>query len=104
MMLLLLMMLMLMPMLMLTLTYTDTALATPTGPTMATTMASRGDEKRNRLLCLAALNKLVFQLLIVFVPFSKAFNPAYCKRGYCSHRMSRRSFSLTRKGLNQHWR
>merc|ERR550517_2038112 len=48
-------------MLMPTLTYTDTALATPTGPTMATTMASRGDEKRNRLLCLAALNKLVFQ-------------------------------------------
>merc|ERR550517_458513 len=41
-------MLMLMPMLMLTLTYTDTALATPTGPTMATTMASRGDEKRSR--------------------------------------------------------
>merc|ERR1739845_301030 len=50
------------PMLMLTLTFMATALAT-TGPTMdmATTTESKGVENRNRMFCLAALNKLVFQ-------------------------------------------
>merc|ERR1711934_129646 len=44
-------------------TATATGLATPTGRTMeATTTASRGVENRNQMLCLAALNKLVFQL------------------------------------------
>merc|ERR1711934_213153 len=44
-------------------TATATGLAMPTGPTMAaTTTASRRVENRNRMLCLAALNKLVFQL------------------------------------------
>merc|ERR1711863_34895 len=44
-------------------TATATGLATPTDPTMAaTTTASRGVENRNQMLCLAALNKLVFQL------------------------------------------
>merc|ERR1711953_40393 len=49
-------------MLMLTLTFMATALAT-TGPTMdmATTTESKGVENRNRMFCLAALNKLVFQ-------------------------------------------
>merc|ERR1712228_1094889 len=48
-------------MLMLTLTFMATALAT-TGPTMdmATTTESKGVENRNRMFCLAALNKLVF--------------------------------------------
>merc|ERR1719264_1030181 len=42
-------------------TATATGLATPTDPTMAaTTTASRGVENRNQMLCLAALNKLVF--------------------------------------------
>merc|ERR1712010_115971 len=52
------------PLLMLNLTTaTATGLATPTGRTMeATTTASRGIENRNQMLCLAALNKLVFQL------------------------------------------
>merc|ERR1719458_1615032 len=52
------------PLLMLNLTTaTATGLATPTGRTMeATTTASRGVENRNQMLCLAALNKLVFQL------------------------------------------
>merc|ERR1712154_206717 len=40
------------PLLMLGLTCTATALAMPTGPTMATTTASRGVENRNRMLCL----------------------------------------------------
>merc|ERR1719507_2491636 len=44
-------------------TATATGLATPTGRTMeATTTANRGVENRNQMLCLAALNKLVFQL------------------------------------------
>merc|ERR1712186_296196 len=49
-------------MLMLTLPFMATALAT-TGPTMdmATTTESKGVENRNRMFCLAALNKLVFQ-------------------------------------------
>merc|ERR1712130_516246 len=49
------------PLLKLSPTCTATDLAMPTGPTTATTMASRGVENRNRMLCLAALNKLVFQ-------------------------------------------
>merc|ERR1711881_67488 len=54
--------LMLTLMLMPTLTFMATALAT-TGPTMdmATTTESKGVENRNRMFCLAALNKLVFQ-------------------------------------------
>merc|ERR1711933_665604 len=44
------------------LTCTATALAMPTGPTMATTTASRGIENRNQMLSLAALNKLVFAI------------------------------------------
>merc|ERR1712179_166645 len=47
------------PLLKLSPTCTATDLATPTGPTTATTMASRRVENRNRMLCLAALNKLV---------------------------------------------
>merc|ERR1712004_895367 len=47
------------PMLRLTLSLTCTAMdmATPTGPTTATTTASKGVQNYNRMLCFAALNK-----------------------------------------------
>merc|ERR1711899_488423 len=51
-----------MPRLTLSLTCTATDTATPTGPTTATTTASKGVQNYNRMLCFAALNKLVFQL------------------------------------------
>merc|ERR1712156_1397981 len=50
----------LMPRLTLSLTCMATDMATPTGPTTATTTASKGVQNYNRMLCFAALNKLVF--------------------------------------------
>merc|ERR1712117_604017 len=49
-----------MPRLTLSLTCTATDMATPTGPTTVTTTASKGVQNYNRMLCFAALNKLVF--------------------------------------------
>merc|ERR1711994_722648 len=46
----------LMPRLTLSLTCTATDMATPTGPTMATTTASKGVQNYDRMLCFAALN------------------------------------------------
>merc|ERR1712066_183121 len=42
----------------LSLTCTATDMATPTGPTTATTTASKGVQNYDRMLCFAALNKL----------------------------------------------
>merc|ERR1712080_396609 len=50
-----------MPRLTLSLTCTAMDTATPTGPTTATTTASKGVQNYNRMFCFAALNKLVFQ-------------------------------------------
>merc|ERR1711874_783038 len=50
-----------MPRLTLSLTCMATDMATPTGLTTATTTASKGVQNYNRMLCFAALNKLVFQ-------------------------------------------
>merc|ERR1712004_817523 len=46
-----------MPRLKLSLTCTATDMAMPTGPTTATTTASKGVQNYNRMLCFAALNK-----------------------------------------------